>query len=101
MTLEQVVALAETALRQRLGRLGLEHIDVSAREDHDGDPSLFITAHYKPGSEVPKGELLSAALSDLNRTLRDAGETRFAYLDHRFAGEDQMFEEDEANEPQA
>jgi hypothetical protein len=101
MTLEELVTLAEAALRPRLGRLGLEHVEVSAREDHDGDPSLFVTAHYKPGSEIPKGDLLSEALSDLNLTLRDAGETRFAYLDHRFAGEDQMFEEEEANEPQA
>ena len=94
---DQVAALAEGILGERLGPFGLERIDVANGENQDGEPALYVTAWYRAGSEVPPGSVLLDSLGALGRTLRDAGEDRVFYLDHRFA-HDEGTEEDQDNE---
>jgi hypothetical protein len=94
MNTDEVAVLADAILRPILGPLGLDHIEVAAGRDHDDDPALFVTAHYRKGSAVPSGEALSGALSALHEGLQTKGEARFPYLDHRF-GNDDGFEDDD------
>jgi hypothetical protein len=94
MTEDQIARVADDVLRPLLGPLGLENVEVSARQDHDGEPALFISAHYREGSKVPKGTVLLKALGVLHEALRASGEERFPYLDHRFA-HDEDFEQEE------
>jgi len=47
MNTEQIAAVAESILRPRLGLMGLDHVEVTAGYDHDGDPALFVTAYYQ------------------------------------------------------
>src|SRR4051794_25733383 len=94
MNTDQVAAVAESVLRRRLGPAGLDHVEVTAGHDHDGDPALFVTAYYKPGSGVPSGEILSGSHGALHEALQKQGEERFPYLNHRF-GNDDGFEDEE------
>lgn len=89
---KQIAGVAEKALKPFLGPLGLDHVGIEPGRDHDDTPSLFVTAYYRPGSKVPEGEVLLKALGALHKAFLDAGEERFPYLDHRFAGEEE-FEE--------
>lgn len=91
---EQVAAVANETLRLRLGPLGLDRVEVSSGEDHDGDPALFFTAHFRRGSEVPTGAILLDALGALHQALQKKGEHRFPYLDHRFHNEEGFEDED-------
>jgi hypothetical protein len=95
MSADQIAVLADRVLRSRLGSLGLDRVDVTEGEDHDGDPALFIAAHYREGSRAPDGDTLLDALGALWRAIRESGETRVFYLDHRFSVDDGDQEEDE------
>jgi hypothetical protein len=97
MTNEQLAAVADESLRPRLGPLGLDRIQVAAGEDHDGDPALFVTVHFRRGSEVPSGEILSDALGTLHEALQKRGEHRFPYLTPRFHN-DEGFEDEDLEE---
>jgi hypothetical protein len=94
MNNEQVATVADEILRPRLGPLGLDRIEVASGEDHDGDPALFVTAHFRQGSEVPNGEILSGALGALHEALQKRGELRFPYLNHRFHNDEEFEDED-------
>jgi hypothetical protein len=100
MNNDQIATIAEMVLRPRLGPLGFERVEVSAGHDHDGDPALFIAAHYQEGSEVPKGDVLLDALGALHEALREAGENRLPYLDHRFFHDAHDHEEEVEDEEQ-
>ncbi len=89
---KQIAGLADKTLKPFLGPLGLDRVEVEPGRDHDDAPSLFVTAYYRPGSKVPEGDVLLKALGALHKAFLDAGEVRFPYLDHRFAGEEE-FEE--------
>ncbi len=86
---KQIAGLADRTLKPFLGPLGFDHVAVEPGRDHDDAPSLFVTAYYQPGSEVPQGDVLLKALGALHKAFLDAGEERFPYLDHRFAGEEE------------
>lgn len=89
---KQITKLADKTLKPFLRSLGFDRVEVEPGRDHDDAPSLFVTAYYRPGSKVPEGDVLLKALGALHKALLGAGEERFPYLDHRFAGEDE-FEE--------
>jgi hypothetical protein len=94
MNTEQIAAVAKSILRPRLGLMGLDHVEVTAGYDHDGDPALFVTGYYQPGTGVPSGEVLSSSHGALHEALQEKGEERFPYLNHRF-GNDEGFEDDD------
>ena len=95
----QIAGLAKRALEPILGSLGLERGEVAPGRDHDDTPSLFVTAYYRAGSTVPKGDVLLKALGSLHKAFIDAGEERFPYLDHRFSDGEAF--EDEAVDDEA
>ena len=100
MTHDEIVAIADRALRPLLGPLGMERIEVEAKDDQSGIPALYISAFYRKGSKAPKGELQMKALVDVGRALQAAGEERFPYVDHRFWHEGFEPEDDDAEEGQ-
>ena len=98
MNIDQIAAIAEEVLRPQLGPAGLDRVEVVPGRDHDGDPALFITAYYRPGSGVPSGEVLSNSHGALHEALQREGEERFPYLDHRFSNDEEFEEEDTTDE---
>jgi hypothetical protein len=83
-----IVELIERTVRESMAPFGLRAVDVRAGEDHDGDPVIFVEAHYDL-SERPIDPRLTAKLtSRLTTTLRDRlwerGEIRFPHVRHKF-----------------
>ena len=84
MTDDEVRSIADKVLRERLGSLGFTRALVRSGHDHDGDPALFIRAHFEPGSGPIGGSPLGDALSALHDALLEKAETRFPYLSHYY-----------------
>lgn len=84
MTDDEVGLVADAVLRETLGSLGFKRVLVRSGFDHDGDPALFIRAHFEPGSRPTGGNTLGAALSALHDALLERGEARFPYLSHYY-----------------
>jgi len=63
---------------------GLKSVDVRAGEDHDGDPVIFVEAHYEL-SETPVETMVILELDGiLWERLWNAGERRFPHVRHKF-----------------
>ena len=88
MTDDEVRAVADEVLRERLGPLGFRRALVRSGFDHHGDPALFIRAHFEPGSGPTGANPLGAALSALHDAFLERGETRFPYLSHYYPDDD-------------
>lgn len=84
MTDAEVRSVADTVLSRLLGPYGFTKALVRSGQDHDGDPALFIRAHFKPGSEPFPGKVANTALAALSDALIAQGEMRFPYLTHYF-----------------
>lgn len=84
MTDEQIRRLAEDVLRPTLGPFGFDHAEVRLAEDHDGDPSIFVEAHFRRGSQPTPGHATLTASGDLFRAFLKRGDVRFPYLEHHF-----------------
>ena len=80
----------ERVLRERLGRQGFREVAVRAGADHDGDPALFIVAHFDlaPQPIDPAFTVgITVAVSD---ALDEIGETRFPHITYDLH-DDQVF----------
>ena len=80
--------LIDEVLRKTLGPHGLDHVNVVAGEDHDGDPALFIDAVLKPNTPLIGADIYSAAHRVLSNSLLKYGERRFPYLSLRHPDEE-------------
>jgi hypothetical protein len=96
MNIDEVKTIANEILRPRLGPFGFDGLEVETHKDHDGDDALFITARYRSGNEPPGGDVLLEVLGSLHERLRESGELRFPYLEHRFADEDATFDDEDS-----
>lgn len=72
----------EGALRKALGAYGLDHVELEAGLDHDGEPALFVTAvlleHAGP---VPMpGDISASANLAVAEVLEKACDERLSYL---------------------
>jgi hypothetical protein len=80
----EVVEAIRRVLGERLQDLGFREARVYPGEDHDGEPVLFIEAHYglreAPVDVTPTFGLHRA----LREALAEVGETRFPHVRHRF-----------------
>ena len=80
----EIVELIERTVRESMQPFGLKSVDVRAGEDHDGDPVIFVEAHYEL-SEAPVDTMVIIELDDkLWERLWNAGEKRFPHVRHRF-----------------
>lgn len=89
---EQIKVVADEVLRQTLGSSGYDHAEVSVREDHSGEESIFVTAHFRTGSHVRSGAASLDARVGLIEAMQERGERRFPYIDLFFP--DDEFPED-------
>lgn len=80
----EIVELIERTVRESMQSFGLESVDVRAGEDHDGDPVIFVEAHY----ELSKTPVDTMAIVELDGILRErlwnTGEKRFPHVRHNF-----------------
>lgn len=81
---EQVRGVTEQVLARLLADRGLDRVDVRSGVDHDGEPALFITAIFAPGSRRIGGEAANRSLASVSSALLDHGEARFPYLTNRY-----------------
>lgn len=90
MTLEELRGVVDGVLRTQLDKIGYESSDVAEAFDHDGDPILQVTIHYrKIGQAVDPTPTFSLA-RHLRAALRDRGETRFPHFTHLFPEDQEL-----------
>jgi hypothetical protein len=81
----ELVRAIEELLVERLGRFGLERVEVRAGRDHAGEPALFVDAWYRLSEEpIDLGAQASADLAVLHRIVA-SGEERFPFISHHLA----------------
>jgi len=88
MTEEKLRKVADGVLSGVLGVHGFERFEISSGYDHDGDPSLFITAHFRAGHGPVPGKASVTALSRLRDAFMSLGEDRFPYIRHRYSDDE-------------
>lgn len=93
----EINALLEPVLRDKLGASHFERSEVRSGVDHDGDPVLYVTVHYRPGQAASD---LSPAVLAVLRKLRENGEERIPLLRPRYPDDELGLEEaDEKGRP--
>jgi|SRR5579884_731861 len=72
----------EAALRKALGSYGLDHVELEAGLDHDGEPALFVTAVLpRHAGPVPMpGDISGSANVAVAEVMERAGDERLSYL---------------------
>jgi hypothetical protein len=81
----ELVRAIEELLVERLGRFGLERVEVRAGRDHAGEPALFVDAWYRLSAEpIDVVAQLDAELALLD-LLGERGEERLAHVRHHLA----------------
>ena len=80
----EIAKLIERTVQESMQPFGLKSVGVRAGEDHDGDPVIFVEAHYDL-SQTPIDTMVMAELIGILRgRLWDAGERRFPHIRHHF-----------------
>jgi hypothetical protein len=98
MTENEILAIADEVLTRHLAASGYERAELRAGYDHDDDPALLVTVHFKPGAGVTGGAVSSAAHVALRMTLLGKGEERFPYLRFKYADDDLEGDDEEEDE---
>jgi hypothetical protein len=81
----ELVREIEALLEERLGRFGLERVEVRAGFDHAGEPAIFVDAWYRLSPEpVDVVAQLDAELALLD-LLVERAEDRPAHVRHHLA----------------
>lgn len=70
----------ETALRKELVSIGLDHVELRAGIDHDGDAAVFVTAILPSQAPAVPGGIGAAANVAIARVLDHVGDERLSYL---------------------
>jgi hypothetical protein len=70
----------EKALRKEFGSFGLDHVELKAGFDHDGDPAVFVTAVLPLQAPLMPGDISAAANVAVAQVLYNAGDERLSYL---------------------
>jgi hypothetical protein len=78
--IEEIRKIAEQALRDAIGHIGLDRVLVESGFDHDGEPALFIDAILTPKTPLLSGATANSALWSLRSALTNRGDLRFPYL---------------------
>ena len=92
----EVESIAREIFADASGSRNFDRIEVTSGVDHDGDPSFFVTVHFKPGVNPVDIDASSAAHVLLLQRFHDLGEDRFPYMRYRFAGDEELIGDDEA-----
>ena len=79
-SVDEVKKIAEIALRDAIGDIGLDQVLVESGFDHDGEPALFVDAILAPNTPPLSGATANSALWSLRSALTRRGDLRFPYL---------------------
>ena len=85
---EDIRAAINAMLWQEVGAFGLHKVSVSAGEDHDGDPVIWVDADFEAKGEPIDPKAFAALVGKLHKGVWEMGETRFPHLRNHFS-EDQ------------
>jgi hypothetical protein len=80
----RIVELIERTVRESMQPFGLTAVEVRAGEDHDGDPVIFVEAHYELSETPVDTMVIIELLGILRERLWNAGEKRFPHIRHKF-----------------
>jgi hypothetical protein len=80
----RIVELIERTVRESMQPYGLRSVDVRAGEDHDGDPVIFVEAHYDLSETPVETTVIIDLLGILRGRLWEARERRFPHIRHKF-----------------
>jgi len=80
----ELVREIEALLEERLGRFGLERVEVRAGLDHAGEPAIFVDAWYRLSEEPIDPEALAEAHRALVDLLVERNDERFPYVRDHF-----------------
>ena len=83
----------EKALRKEFGSFGLDHVELKAGFDHDGDPAVFVTAVLPLQAPLMPGDISAAANVAVAQILDNAGDERLSYLYIQRPDDDRPVEE--------
>ena len=79
-----------SVLRNRMGAMGFQRAAVHSGLDHDGEPVLFIDAHYSLTDRPIDPSATFGLLQELRQAPADIGESRFPHLRHHFDDRQQV-----------
>ena len=79
---KKVRGTIERVLRERLGPFGFREATVRAGPDHDGDPVLFVVAHFDLVPEPIDVGITVGVTSAVRDALDEIGETRFPHINY-------------------
>ena len=88
----------EKVLRRELGSFGLDHVELKAGRDHDGDAAVFVTAVLPPKSPPIPGDVSGAASVAIAQLMESTGDERLSYL-YIMRPDDERPVEERANMP--
>jgi hypothetical protein len=80
----ELVEQIKRMVHEAMAPFGLRSVEVRPGEDHDGDPVIFVEAHYDLSErplELGVTDRLSSVINDL---AWGSGETRFPHIWHKF-----------------
>jgi hypothetical protein len=80
MTDQEINRLVEPILRKWLSPYGFRRSVTRSGEDHAGDPSLFVAAHFEAG-HIPDPTDFLDAIGEIRRTLEARGDKRYPYVE--------------------
>ncbi len=80
----ELVRAIEELLKERLGRFGLERVEVRTGLDHADEPALFVDAWYRLSEEPVDPEALAEAHRALVDLLVERDDERFPYVHDHF-----------------
>lgn len=86
-------AVADEALLAVLGPDIFVRSSVTPGYDHHDEPSLFVVAHLKPGSDVVSGRAAREAMVALGRAFEARDEFRFPYLSFDYPDDEPLDEQ--------
>ena len=82
---EDIRAAIDAMLWREVGAHGLHKVSVSAGEDHDGDPVIWVHADYEAKGKPINPKAFPGLLSKLRRMLLNMGETRFPHIRNHYS----------------
>ena len=82
---DNVIAAVEEIVRREMEPFDFRSVDVTAANDHDGDPILLIDAQYGSGGRPIEPKVVAGLVTKLRDRLWNLGETRFPHIRHHFS----------------
>ena len=81
---EQVRQAIDEILRKDLEPYGYQRAEIEAREDHSGDPAIFVDALYGRTDLAVDVDVVARITHKLRNRLWELNEERFPYVKHHF-----------------